>query len=64
MQMNLISTLFLVVLFFTLNFIFIFISWIRSLQGMPNKRLKPEFPRVLQRMPPSGRYPKNAPPVP
>ncbi|KAL9456111.1 hypothetical protein AB3S75_005348 [Citrus x aurantiifolia] len=36
----------------------------RSLQGMPNKRLKPEFPRVLQRMPPSGRYPKNAPPVP
>ncbi|XP_007025680.2 PREDICTED: RNA polymerase II C-terminal domain phosphatase-like 1 [Theobroma cacao] len=36
----------------------------RSLQGMQNKRLKPEFPRVLQRMPSSGRYPKNAPPVP
>ncbi|KAJ0018280.1 hypothetical protein Pint_10632 [Pistacia integerrima] len=36
----------------------------RPLQGMPSKRLKPDFPRVLQRMPPSGRYPKNAPPVP
>ncbi|XVE88010.1 hypothetical protein DITRI_Ditri19aG0034300 [Diplodiscus trichospermus] len=36
----------------------------RSLQGMQSKRLKPEFPRVLQRMASSGRYPKNAPPVP
>lgn len=36
----------------------------RSLHGMPNKRLKPEFPRVLQRMPSSARYAKNAPPVP
>ncbi|XVF25833.1 hypothetical protein REPUB_Repub13aG0247800 [Reevesia pubescens] len=36
----------------------------RSLQGMQSKRLKPEFPRVMQRMPSSGRYPKNAPPVP
>ncbi|XP_044461081.1 RNA polymerase II C-terminal domain phosphatase-like 1 [Mangifera indica] len=36
----------------------------RSFQGMSSKRLKPDFPRVLQRMPPSGRYPKNAPPVP
>ncbi|XP_050214577.1 RNA polymerase II C-terminal domain phosphatase-like 1 [Mercurialis annua] len=36
----------------------------RPMQGMPNKRLKPEFPRALQRMPSSARYPKNAPPVP
>ncbi|KAE7995638.1 hypothetical protein FH972_000412 [Carpinus fangiana] len=36
----------------------------RSLHGMPNKRLKPEFQRVLQRMPSSARYAKNAPPVP
>ncbi|KAI5570596.1 hypothetical protein POPTR_011G049400v4 [Populus trichocarpa] len=36
----------------------------RPMQGMPNKRLKQEFPRVLQRMPPSARYHKNAPPVP
>ncbi|GKV45843.1 hypothetical protein SLEP1_g52881 [Rubroshorea leprosula] len=37
----------------------------RSLQGMSSKRLKPEFPRVMQCMPSSaGRYPKNAPPVP
>ncbi|OMO76472.1 Double-stranded RNA-binding protein [Corchorus capsularis] len=36
----------------------------RSLQGMQSKRLKPEFPRVMQRMPSSGRFPKNAPPVP
>lgn len=36
----------------------------RSLQGMSSKRLKQEFPRVLQRVPSSGRYPKNAPPVP
>ncbi|KAF5728664.1 C-terminal domain phosphatase-like 1 isoform 1 [Tripterygium wilfordii] len=35
----------------------------RSLQGMPSKRLKPEFPRVLQRMP-SARYPKNATAIP
>ncbi|KAB2060553.1 hypothetical protein ERO13_A10G023900v2 [Gossypium hirsutum] len=36
----------------------------RSLQDMPTKRLKPEFPRVIHRMPSSGRYHKNAPPVP
>ncbi|XP_061984320.1 RNA polymerase II C-terminal domain phosphatase-like 1 [Populus nigra] len=36
----------------------------RPMQGMPNKRLKQEFPRGLQRMPPSARYHKNAPPVP
>ncbi|XP_011006883.1 PREDICTED: RNA polymerase II C-terminal domain phosphatase-like 1 [Populus euphratica] len=36
----------------------------RPMQGMPNKRLKQEFPRVLQRMPSSARYHKNAPPVP
>ncbi|WCJ26998.1 C-terminal domain phosphatase-like 1 [Euphorbia peplus] len=36
----------------------------RPMQGMSNKRLKQEFPRVLQRMPSSARYPKNAPPVP
>uniref|UniRef100_A0A2P2LPT7 DRBM domain-containing protein n=1 Tax=Rhizophora mucronata TaxID=61149 RepID=A0A2P2LPT7_RHIMU len=36
----------------------------RLMQGMPVKRLKPEIPRVLQRIPPSARYPKNAPPVP
>ncbi|XP_068323936.1 RNA polymerase II C-terminal domain phosphatase-like 1 [Pyrus communis] len=36
----------------------------RSFQGMPNKRMKQEFPQVLQRMPSSSRYPKNAPPVP
>ncbi|KAL1201800.1 RNA polymerase II C-terminal domain phosphatase-like 1 [Cardamine amara subsp. amara] len=28
----------------------------RSFAGMPNKRLKPEFQRSLQRMPSSGRY--------
>lgn len=31
---------------------------------MSNKRLKSEFPRALQRMPSSARYPKNASPVP
>ncbi|XP_004293503.1 PREDICTED: RNA polymerase II C-terminal domain phosphatase-like 1 isoform X1 [Fragaria vesca subsp. vesca] len=36
----------------------------RPLQGMPSKRLKQEFPQVLQRMPSSTRYSKNAPPVP
>ncbi|XP_024024041.1 RNA polymerase II C-terminal domain phosphatase-like 1 isoform X2 [Morus notabilis] len=37
----------------------------RSMQGFSNKRLKQqEFPRVLQRVPSSARYPKNAPPVP
>ncbi|KAJ6885828.1 hypothetical protein NC651_026477 [Populus alba x Populus x berolinensis] len=36
----------------------------RPTQGMPNKRLKQEFPRALQRMPSSVRYHKNAPPVP
>ncbi|KAH8493679.1 hypothetical protein H0E87_020438, partial [Populus deltoides] len=35
----------------------------RPTQGMPNKRLKQEFPRVLQRMPSSARYHKNAPPL-
>ncbi|KAJ6925814.1 RNA polymerase II C-terminal domain phosphatase-like 1 [Populus alba x Populus x berolinensis] len=34
----------------------------RLMQGMPNKRLKQEFPRALQRMPSSARYHKNAPP--
>ncbi|XP_065877295.1 RNA polymerase II C-terminal domain phosphatase-like 1 isoform X2 [Euphorbia lathyris] len=33
----------------------------RPMQGMPNKRLKQEFPRVLQRTPSSARYPNNAP---
>ncbi|KAK4491676.1 hypothetical protein RD792_002442 [Penstemon davidsonii] len=34
-------------------------------QGMSNKRLKPDFSRILQRMPSSSsRYPKNASPVP
>ncbi|KAI3466651.1 hypothetical protein Pfo_023314 [Paulownia fortunei] len=36
----------------------------RSMQGMSNKRLKPEFSRVLQRTPSSARHPKNAPLVP
>ncbi|KAL2473314.1 RNA polymerase II C-terminal domain phosphatase-like 1 [Forsythia ovata] len=36
----------------------------RPLQGMPNKRFKPEFSRSFQRMPSSARYPKNASPVP
>ncbi|PWA97875.1 C-terminal domain phosphatase-like 1 [Artemisia annua] len=36
----------------------------RSFQGMPNKRFRPEYPRVMQRMPSSARYPKNASPVP
>ncbi|CAL5344948.1 unnamed protein product [Camellia sinensis] len=36
----------------------------RALQGMSNKRFKPEYPRVLQRMPSSARYPKNASSVP
>ncbi|KAK8524449.1 hypothetical protein V6N12_029315 [Hibiscus sabdariffa] len=36
----------------------------RSLQDMQSKRLKPDFPRGLQRLPSSGRYHKNAPPVP
>ncbi|KAL0305791.1 UNVERIFIED_CONTAM: RNA polymerase II C-terminal domain phosphatase-like 1 [Sesamum radiatum] len=36
----------------------------RSAQGMPNKRVKQEFSRVPQRMPSSGRYPKNGSPVP
>ncbi|KAI5657039.1 hypothetical protein M9H77_25832 [Catharanthus roseus] len=36
----------------------------RSWQGMPSKRLKQEFSRVLQRMPSSARYAKNASPVP
>ncbi|KAL3519721.1 hypothetical protein ACH5RR_017870 [Cinchona calisaya] len=36
----------------------------RPWQGMPSKRPKPEFSRVLQRMPSSARYPKNASPVP
>ncbi|XP_042941676.1 RNA polymerase II C-terminal domain phosphatase-like 1 isoform X2 [Carya illinoinensis] len=36
----------------------------RSLHGISNKRMKPEFPQVLQQMPSSARYAKNAPPVP
>ncbi|GMI86685.1 hypothetical protein HRI_002337800 [Hibiscus trionum] len=36
----------------------------RSLQDMQRKRLKPDFSRGLQRMPSSGRYHKNTPPVP
>ncbi|XP_030969184.1 RNA polymerase II C-terminal domain phosphatase-like 1 [Quercus lobata] len=36
----------------------------RALHGMSNKRMKPEFQRVMQRMPSSARYAKNAPPVP
>lgn len=36
----------------------------RSFQGLSSKRLKPEFPRVLQRMSSSARYPNNASPVP
>ncbi|XP_030543494.1 RNA polymerase II C-terminal domain phosphatase-like 1 isoform X2 [Rhodamnia argentea] len=36
----------------------------RLLQGIPSKRLKSDFPRVLPRMPSSARYPKNAPAVP
>lgn len=36
----------------------------RQFQGMSNKRSKPEYSRVLQRVPSSVRYPKNAPPVP
>ncbi|KAK6917521.1 Double-stranded RNA-binding domain [Dillenia turbinata] len=35
----------------------------RSLHGMPNKRLKPDFSRSVQRMPSSARYPRNASPV-
>ncbi|GJY78067.1 RNA polymerase II C-terminal domain phosphatase-like protein 1 [Tanacetum coccineum] len=35
----------------------------RSFQGMPNKRFRPEYPRVMQRMPSSARYPKNASPI-
>ncbi|XP_052202721.1 RNA polymerase II C-terminal domain phosphatase-like 1 isoform X2 [Diospyros lotus] len=36
----------------------------RLLQGMSNKRLKPEYSRVLQRIPSSARYPKNASSIP
>ncbi|KAJ9136188.1 hypothetical protein P3X46_033290 [Hevea brasiliensis] len=36
----------------------------RPIQGISNKRLKSDFPRALQRMPSSARYPKNASPVP
>lgn len=35
----------------------------REVEGMPNKRLKPEDPRIYRRMP-SSRYPKNASLVP
>ncbi|XP_057544204.1 RNA polymerase II C-terminal domain phosphatase-like 1 [Amaranthus tricolor] len=35
----------------------------RSLQGMANKRLKPEYPRTLEHMP-SPRFSRNASPVP
>ncbi|RDY02923.1 RNA polymerase II C-terminal domain phosphatase-like 1, partial [Mucuna pruriens] len=34
----------------------------RSMQGLPNKRVKQEYPRTLQRIPSSARYPRNAPP--
>ncbi|KAG9159381.1 hypothetical protein Leryth_010944 [Lithospermum erythrorhizon] len=36
----------------------------RSWQGFPNKRARPEYSRVQQRMPSSARYPNNAYPVP
>ncbi|XP_061349419.1 RNA polymerase II C-terminal domain phosphatase-like 1 isoform X1 [Gastrolobium bilobum] len=36
----------------------------RSFQGLSNKRLKQEYPRTLQRIPSSARYPRNAPPIP
>ncbi|KAI3823925.1 hypothetical protein L1987_05370 [Smallanthus sonchifolius] len=36
----------------------------RSFQEMPTKRFRPEYPRVMQRMPSSARYPKNASLVP
>ncbi|XP_074303355.1 RNA polymerase II C-terminal domain phosphatase-like 1 [Silene latifolia] len=35
----------------------------RSLEGITSKRLKPDYPQVLQQMP-SPRYPRNASPVP
>ncbi|KAL8248195.1 hypothetical protein R6Q59_005063 [Mikania micrantha] len=33
----------------------------RSFQGMPAKRFRPEYPRVIQRMPSSARYPSLVP---
>ncbi|XP_058730856.1 RNA polymerase II C-terminal domain phosphatase-like 1 [Vicia villosa] len=36
----------------------------RPFQGFSNKRLKQEHPRTLQRFASSGRYPRNAPPIP
>ncbi|KAL7088882.1 hypothetical protein ACP275_13G155500 [Erythranthe tilingii] len=36
----------------------------RSMQGIPNKRVKQEFNRVSQRLPSFGRYPRNGSPVP
>ena len=36
----------------------------RPFQGLSNKRLKQEHPRNLQRFASSGRYPRNAPPIP
>lgn len=36
----------------------------RSLQGTPSKRLKPDHPRILQRVSSSSRHSKNGPPVP
>uniref|UniRef100_A0A0R0GWL5 protein-serine/threonine phosphatase n=1 Tax=Glycine max TaxID=3847 RepID=A0A0R0GWL5_SOYBN len=36
----------------------------RPHQGFSNKRLKQEYPRTMQRMPSSARYPRNAPPIP
>ncbi|XP_068469989.1 RNA polymerase II C-terminal domain phosphatase-like 1 isoform X2 [Phaseolus vulgaris] len=36
----------------------------RSHQGFSNKRLKQEYPRAMQRIPSSTRYPRNAPPIP
>ncbi|KAG1355157.1 RNA polymerase II C-terminal domain phosphatase-like 1 [Cocos nucifera] len=40
------------------------ISSFRSVSATPNKRLKPDFSRMLQRIPSSGRYSKNETPVP
>ncbi|XP_020220729.1 RNA polymerase II C-terminal domain phosphatase-like 1 isoform X2 [Cajanus cajan] len=36
----------------------------RPLQGLPNKRVKQEYPRTLPRIPYSSRYPRNAPIAP
>ncbi|XP_028775574.1 RNA polymerase II C-terminal domain phosphatase-like 1 [Neltuma alba] len=36
----------------------------RPMQGFSNKRMKQEYPRTMQRIPSSARFPRNAPPVP